>query len=64
MKQRCDVCKHWKYTCYSMGECEKIKEKINIDLVTGWDGGYVDAIETDADFACNQFEEIEGTVLV
>ncbi|MFO1442943.1 hypothetical protein KDN24_06895 [Bacillus sp. Bva_UNVM-123] len=54
---QCEACKHWKYTCYSMGECAKIKEKLTIDLVTGWDGGYVNVIETDADFCCNQFEK-------
>ena len=53
----CNECKYWKATLYSMGECEKIKEKIVVELVTGWDGGYVKCIETDYDFGCKLFEE-------
>lgn len=43
-----------------MGECEKIKDKIEIELVTGWDGGYVKIIETEADFGCSLFDDIEN----
>lgn len=60
MQQRCDGCKHWKSTLYQMGECEKIKDKIEIELVTGWDGGYVKIIETEADFGCSLFDDIEN----
>ncbi|MGB6406632.1 MAG: hypothetical protein WBF39_04100 [Planococcus donghaensis] len=60
MDQRCDACKYWKYNGneYNMGECSKIQEKIEIELELGWDGGCVDYIETEADFGCNLFEEI------
>lgn len=55
----CDKCIHWKKFAYQTGDCTKIREKIDIELVTGWDGGYVKAIETEADFGCNQFEDLE-----
>lgn len=59
MKVACENCKHWKYTCYAMGECEQIKGELTINLITGWSGGYVESIETNADFRCGLFEQIE-----
>lgn len=58
MRQRCDVCKHWESFDIGFGICTKIREKIEVELVTGWDGGHVKNIETEADFGCNLFEEI------
>lgn len=40
------------------GECEELKRGVEIYLKTGWDGGYVDKIETDANFGCRLFEPI------
>lgn len=51
----CKSCSYWTETLYGMGKCSKINEKIEIELVTGWDGGYVDYIETTEDFGCNLF---------
>jgi hypothetical protein len=53
------MCKHWQYTDISYGKCSKIREKNEIDLTLGWEGGYVNYIETEADFGCNQFEGVE-----
>jgi len=63
MRQRCDVCKHWKYidNGYGYGKCYKIQDKIDIELDLGWDGGSVDWIETEADFGCNLFESIDSS---
>jgi hypothetical protein len=61
MKQRCDVCKHWNLidNGYGLGRCNKIQEKIEVELDLGWNGGSVKYIETEADFGCNLFESIE-----
>jgi hypothetical protein len=61
MRQRCDICKNWKPTEYGYGKCKVIQEKTVIDLITGYEGAIVNYIETESDFGCNQFEEIEGT---
>lgn len=53
----CETCKHWKFFRYDYGSCSKIEEKIEIQLVTGWDGGYVKEIETEKDFGCTLWEE-------
>jgi hypothetical protein len=53
MERRCDICTFWEPTDMGYGKCLMIKEKIEIELVTGWDGGYVKHIETEADFGCN-----------
>jgi hypothetical protein len=55
----CKDCRYWKETLYSMGECEEIKQNIDIELETGWDGGYVKNIETDSDFGCVLFRHKE-----
>ena len=55
--QVCSNCKYWKETIYDYGICSKIGEKLEIDLILGWDGGHVNFIETENDFGCNQFEE-------
>ena len=52
----CSNCILWERTDDCYGKCSKINEKIEIELVTGWEGGYVKAIETEWDFGCNQFE--------
>jgi hypothetical protein len=57
MMSVCVNCVHWKRVDDVFGECEKVKEKTHINLVVGSEGGYVDNIETEAYFGCNQFEE-------
>jgi hypothetical protein len=58
MRERCDVCEHWEPTEYGYGKCQQIKDKISVDLTTGWEGAVVNFIETEADFGCNLFEGI------
>jgi hypothetical protein len=57
--ERCSTCKHWiQNTFYEYpgaindGKCSEIGRKLTIELRTGWDGGYVDYIETESDFGC------------
>jgi hypothetical protein len=56
---RCSTCKHWKQNTFydyevvvNYGFCSEIGSKITIQLKTGWDGGYVDSIETKGTFGC------------
>ena len=42
--------------------CSKIREALEIHLVTGYDGGYVDSIECDATFSCGFWEPREGLI--
>ncbi len=54
---RCDECEHWKdVTGYGIGECEKMKEKVDADLTTGWEGAILNTFETEDDFGCVLFE--------
>jgi hypothetical protein len=56
MDRECNNCTHWEPTVYGLGKCSIIKQNIEVELVTGWDGGYVDYIETDSEFGCNQHQ--------
>ena len=59
-KWNCTNCKNWTPTKYGFGQhgvCSVIKDKIDVDITYGWDGGYINHIETEANFGCNQFEE-------
>ena len=56
---RCSTCKHWKQNTFydyegaeNDGFCSKIGAELTIELKTGWDGGYVDSIETKSTFGC------------
>lgn len=53
----CAYCKHWVMTDEYTGECEKIRDYISVNIVTGSEGGYVNSIETEPDFRCKGFEE-------
>ena len=64
----CKTCKHWYQTtnweydnAINQGRCRGIApgDKVTIELKTGWDGGYVDYIETDDDFGCTLHETKE-----
>lgn len=56
---RCLTCKHWKQNTFydyegaeNYGFCSELSTEIEIELKTGWDGGYVDKIETKSSFGC------------
>ena len=56
---RCSTCKFWtKNTFYdyeeavNSGFCSEIGFELDIELKTGWDGGYVKSIETQSTFGC------------
>jgi len=58
---KCETCKFWKeFTSlnYGGGECTGLLHngKLEIELETGWSGGYVDAIFTEPDFGCTNHE--------
>ena len=60
---KCKNCKYWKPTTFykypgavNEGKCSELQSKMTIELHTGWDGGYVDYIETEQDFGCVLFE--------
>lgn len=69
----CELCKHWdegalrkakewreKYTdtkvVYESGKCRDIRAKVEIDCRGD---GYVESVETDADFGCILFTPLE-----
>jgi hypothetical protein len=56
---KCLTCIHWKQNtnwnfegAINTGICDEIGSTITIELKTGWDGGYVDYIETEDNFGC------------
>lgn len=56
---RCSTCKFWTQNTFydyegaeNDGFCSELGTEIDIELVTGWDGGYVDKIETKNTFGC------------
>lgn len=60
---RCSACKFWKQTTnyehsINDGTCSKLNstDKVTINLHLGWEGGYVNDIETEEDFSCSLFE--------
>jgi len=59
----CLDCKFWKQVsnnehAINDGNCSKLDrtDKLIINLHLGWEGGYVNDIETDEDFGCRLFE--------
>jgi len=63
--QKCKTCKHWSQStnwdykgAINDGICLRLPgDKMIIKLRTGWDGGYVDLIETEEDFGCTLHEK-------
>lgn len=63
---RCRDCEHWEPSDCNrqflpddhIGVCKEIEDKIEVTLRTGWDGGYVDYIETNCNFFCAEFNPI------
>lgn len=70
---RCLACQHWQgrvseeYTPekpdddWTWNKCQVLKGVLEIELRTGWDGGYVDYIETPANFGCKLWEAKAST---
>ena len=55
----CSTCKFWKQNTFydyegaeNDGFCSELGSELTIELKTGWDGGYVDSIETKSTFGC------------
>jgi len=64
-KSTCDTCKFWhKITNYThenainSGSCEQLHDVLDIDIKTGWDGGYVNRIDTNSNFGCILHENV------
>ena len=62
----CKTCKFWKQNsnwnyegAVNSGYCSELNDKITIYLQLGWEGGYVDKIETEEDFGCVLHKEKE-----
>lgn len=62
---KCSECKHWKRLPISdkflpeheIGSCDGLlSDKVDIELHTGHDGGWVELIETKHDFFCANHE--------
>lgn len=55
---RCKTCKHWgppqQYSYFA--RCREIEGSLEIELRTGWNGGFVEQIETEDDFGCIKHE--------
>ena len=56
---RCSTCKFWEQNTFydyegaeNDGFCSELGSELTIELKTGWDGGYVDSIETKSTFGC------------
>ncbi len=56
---RCLSCKFWNQNTFyayegavNDGFCSELGSELTIELKTGWDGGYVDSIETKSTFGC------------
>ena len=65
----CKDCKFWKQTTNynsdavaDAGDCTELHYHLEIELHLGWEGGYVQSIETDGDFGCVKFEKDETEV--
>jgi hypothetical protein len=62
---RCKTCEHWKQTsnwqyegATNTGKCRELpNDNLAVELHTGWDGGYVDYIETEEIFGCTEHSE-------
>jgi hypothetical protein len=68
MKNRCETCKFWELGTHfdtelvqDIGECSGLlnETRVEIELHGGWDGCVISKIETDADFSCGNWVEID-----
>lgn len=60
--KQCKNCIYWKqFTEYeyenisNSGKCSEIIDSLVINIECGWDGGYVESIETEEGFYCKSF---------
>ena len=57
-RNRCGSCQFWAQTTnwesniINSGECSRIRDGIDIDITYGWEGGYINRIETEENFGC------------
>jgi hypothetical protein len=58
-RNRCSSCIHWNQVtdwqydnAINSGTCKRIREGLDIEVHYGWDGGYVENIETEGNFGC------------
>ena len=59
---RCKTCEYWKQItkweyegAINSGKCKELpSDQLQVELHTGWDGGYVDYIETEETFGCTE----------
>jgi len=58
-RNRCCTCKFWDQKtnwdfpgAVNDGRCSEIRDGMEIELHLGWDGGYVDYVETFSNFGC------------
>lgn len=58
-KEICGNCTHWKPTVREYGICGRLGESLEIEVIAGWDGGYVNVIESERGFGCVLFAERE-----
>lgn len=65
----CHTCRHWQADEFRSlppeqrsGVCDVIRKTLDFSLRVGWDGGYVEEVETPGDFGCVKHEEAhDGT---
>ena len=60
----CNKCVFWTATTWydktpQVGRCKQIELKIEAVVNSGWYGHYLNGIETDLDFGCNQYKPME-----
>ncbi|MBW2644574.1 MAG: hypothetical protein JRE23_00090 [Deltaproteobacteria bacterium] len=50
----CDVCKYWERPTdkFSEGECQKLREKVEVEVEAGMEGYSLIAFFTEKDFGC------------
>ena len=53
----CKTCSHWLEEEFDSGECKQIRRGLDITVKAGWDGGYVEKVETEAYFECSFWEK-------
>jgi len=58
-RNRCSSCKFWTQLtdwqydgAINSGKCSRIRDGIDIDIHYGWDGGYINYVETNSNFGC------------
>jgi len=58
-RNRCSSCKFWDQNsnwdypnAINTGYCKEIRDGIEVDIHYGWDGGYINYVETNSNFGC------------